>query len=145
MKNEENLSLENESLLKRMNRMMADEKELILLKGKMSQPKKMKTDEDKIYYTFVLRVLKRLSSDEYGTTFNTYFCVVPTNVSCNMTDDDIKSMKDNEVICLLTANCRTKTLTNSKVTVNNITLFVNDIVITRTIDNSINNSKVVNL
>lgn len=140
MKNEGNIEL-----LTKIDMLLADEKELIILKGKLTQPLKHTTNDGKgIYYTFQLRTLKKLSSDEYGTAFNTYHCVMPVDVAKRYSDDELSSCKDNEVLCILSANCRTKKLTND-VVVNNITFFVNDMVLTRTINNTITNSKVINL
>lgn len=143
MKNE-NVSA-NANMLLKINDLLGSEKELVVLKGKLITPSKHKTaDEKGIYYSFHLRTLKRLSTDEYGTTFNTYHCIVPVEVSKRYSDDEISSFKDNEVICLLSVNCRIKKL-QGDVVVNNATFFVNDIVLIRNVDNTINNEKVINL
>lgn len=140
MKNEINIDL-----LQKINDMLIDEKELIVVKGKLTQPQKQSTTDGKgIYYSFQLRVLKKLGIDEYATTFNTYHCIIPQDVAKRYSDDEISSFKDNEVICLMSANCRTKKLDNGAI-VNNITFFVNDMVLIRTIDNNINSTKVIKL
>lgn len=134
-----------ESLLDKFNKMMGNEKELILLKGQFINPAKAKKkNSDDTYYTFGIKTLKKMGTDEYSQSFNTYQVIVPVERSKHYTDEQIKAFKNNEVLVLVESNCHIKRIgENGKV--NNITLYLMDIMQTKEIIREIPDTKAVNL
>lgn len=115
-------------LIQRCEEVMESNKELLLLRGKMYGVEICYTKDKKAkYYTFKLKVLKNLGNNDYGHCYNTYHCVVPVVIAGQYNDTDFESMKDNEVICICTANAQVRKSTNSDICYNNITLFVNTV------------------
>lgn len=101
-------------------------KENITVKGQvLSIMKCERKDTRDVYYTFVMKVLKSLSDDEYGQSFNTMNIVMPADyVKVNkITDESISAMKKNEVICILASDCHAKRITQS----DGVTYYVNNI------------------
>lgn len=138
--------IKGNEFMKKVDGLLGQEKELIVLKGKLFAPQKASTKEgNETYYTFRLKTLKKSSNDEYGQSFNTYHCVMPTDVSKNYSEQDIQALKNNEVLCLCTFNASVKTLPNSGAVVNNITIFVNDVMLVRSIDSNMVVHKAINL
>ncbi|MEM4935347.1 MAG: hypothetical protein QXY78_05390 [Thermoplasmata archaeon] len=139
--------MKNGDYLEKVNNLLGEEKELIILKGKMFSPQLSKTQEgNETYYTFKLKCLKNISNDEYGSAFNTYYCVVPSAVSKDYTEKDFaETFKNNEVVVLCSANASTKTLGQNNVVVNNIRLYVTSIMLSREITGEKKIHKAINL
>ncbi|WP_202709705.1 hypothetical protein [Sporosalibacterium faouarense] len=140
----------NNDLLTKLNELLKDEKELMILKGQLQSPEKQIKEDGQIYYTFTLKTVKKYTNDLYSTGFSTYYIVIPTSVSAKLSDDDIKDMKGNEVLVLLDPSCRTKIITaresGNKYKVNhNINLYCIDIMKVRDVERTIDNSKVISL
>lgn len=143
-------TMKNESLLAKINDLLGEEKELIVLKGKLFSPAEVKRQEDQaIYYTFRLKVLKAANDDAYAQSFNTYFIIMPAEVAKRYTREQIREMKDNEVILLCSARAGTREFVNKntgeKVTVNNISLYGLDIMFTRQIKKDSENAKALKI
>lgn len=137
--------MKGNEMLKKVDTLLGTEKELIILKGKLTVPQKAATKADgEIYYTFRLKTLKRSSNDEYGQSFNTYQIVVPCDVAKNISESELSALKNNEVLCICQANANAKVLPNGAV-VNNISLFVIDMMLSRSIDNVTILQKAINL
>jgi len=135
----------NNDYIENINILMDEEKELIVLKGKMIQPQLCKTkNNNEDYYSFKLKTLKKNSNDEYGQSFNTYYCVVPVIVAKKYSKDDVSVLKNNEVLCICNMSAMTKKLQNGAL-VNNITVFVNYMKLVREIDNGNTLNQVSNL
>ena len=70
--------------------------------------------------------------------YNTYYCIMPVDVSKRFTQEDIKEMKDNEVICICSPRAYVRTFVNNKtgeqVAVNNVNLYCIDIMMIRQIN-----------
>ncbi|NMB98229.1 MAG: hypothetical protein GYA02_16750 [Clostridiaceae bacterium] len=130
------MKIEKTEFVEKVNNLLGEEKELILLKGKMFSPQLSRTQEgNEIYYTFKLKCVKNISNDEYGSAFNTYYCVVPSAVAKEYTEKDFaEKFKNNEVIVICSANASTKTLgQNNNMVVNNIRLYASSIILSKEI------------
>lgn len=126
-------------VLEKFNEILGSENELVVLKGKMFMPMQYKRQEDnESYFTFRLKCIKRANEDAYSQAYNTYYCIMPVDVSKRFTSEDVKEMKDNEVICLCAPRAYVRTFTNNKtgeqVAVNNVNLYCIDIMIVRQIN-----------
>ena len=126
-------------VLEKFNEILGSENELIVLKGKMFMPMQYKRQEDnESYFTFRLKCIKRANEDAYSQAYNTYYCIMPVDVSKRFTQEDIKEMKDNEVICICAPRAYVRTFVNNKtgeqVAVNNINLYCIDIMMVRQIN-----------
>lgn len=127
------------SLTERINELMGNEKELIVLKGKLYSPtEEHKQETGEVYYTFRLKVIKNINDDEYGKNYNTYICIMPCDVSHKFSKQQIQDMKNNEVLALCSARAGVRTFmrkdTDEQVAVNNITLYVVELLNTRRIN-----------
>ena len=130
-------------VLEKFNEILGTENELVVLKGKMFMPMQYKRQEDnESYFTFRLKCIKRANEDVYSQAYNTYYCIMPVEVSKRFTQEDIKEMKDNEVICICSPRAYVRTFTNNKtgeqVAVNNVNLYCVDIMKVRQINKSLN-------
>lgn len=126
-------------VLEKFNEILGSENELVVLKGKMFMPMQYKRQEDnESYFTFRLKCIKRANEDAYSQAYNTYYCIMPVDVSKRFTQEDIKEMKDNEVICICAPRAYVRTFVNNKtgeqVAVNNINLYCIDIMMVRQIN-----------
>ena len=126
-------------VLEKFNEILGSENELVVLKGKMFMPMQYKRQEDsESYYTFRLKCIKRANEDAYSQAYNTYYCIMPVEVSKKFTQEDIKEMKDNEVICICSPRAYVRTFANNKtgeqVAVNNVNLYCVDIMKVRQIN-----------
>jgi|LSQX01.2.fsa_nt_gb hypothetical protein len=126
-------------VLEKMNEILGSETELIVLKGKMFMPMQHKRQEDsESYYTFRLKCIKKANEDAYSQAYNTYYCIMPVDVSKKFTQEEIKEMKDNEVICICAPRAYVRTFVNNKtgeqVAVNNINLYCIDLMKVREIN-----------
>lgn len=140
------MSAKVNEMLKKVDNLLGQEKELIVLKGMLFSPAMAHTQEgNHPYYSFKLKVLKNSGSDEYGQSFNTYYCIMPSEVAKGFTQQDITTMKNNEVICLCSANAQVKTLGEKKISVNNISLYCHGIMMTRAINRETPYQKAINL
>ncbi|MEM0173433.1 MAG: hypothetical protein QXI16_02885 [Sulfolobaceae archaeon] len=130
------MKIEKTEFLEKVNNLLGEEKELLLLKGKMFSPQLSKTQEsNETYYTFKLKCVKNISNDEYGSAFNTYYCVVPSIIAKEYTEKDFaERFKNNEVIVICSANASIKTLgQNNNMVVNNIRLYATNIILSKEI------------
>lgn len=141
------MKVEKTEFLEKVNNLLGEEKELILLKGKMFSPQLSRTQEgNEVYYTFKLKCVKNISNDEYGSAFNTYYCVVPTAIAKDYTEEDFSErFKNNEVVVVCSANASVKTLGQNNMVVNNIRLYASSIVLSKEIISTKNIHKVINL
>jgi len=126
-------------VLEKFNEILGSENELVVLKGKMFMPMQYKRQEDnESYFTFRLKCIKRANEDAYSQAYNTYYCIMPVDVSKRYTQEDIKEMKDNEVICICSPRAYVRTFANNKtgeqVAVNNVNLYCVDIMQVRKIN-----------
>lgn len=126
-------------VLEKFNEILGSETELIVLKGKMFMPMQHKRQEDnESYFTFRLKCIKRANEDAYSQAYNTYYCIMPVEVSKRFTSEDVKEMKDNEVICICSPRAYVRTFVNNKtgeqVAVNNVNLYCIDIMMVRQIN-----------
>lgn len=125
-------------VLEKFNEILGSETELVVLKGKMFMPMQYKRQEDnESYFTFRLKCIKRANEDAYSQAYNTYYCIMPVDVSKRFTQEDIKEMKDNEVICICSPRAYVRTFVNNtgeQVAVNNINLYCIDIMMVRQIN-----------
>lgn len=143
------MSNKNE-LMQKVDILLGAEKELLILKGMLLSPKVCTTKDSKQeYYTFMLKTIKAMSTDEYAQGYNTYHCIMPVETSKKYTKEEISGLKNNEVLCLCSANAHVKKFdkkeTGEEFTVNNITIYVNDLMLIRTIDNTRTVQKAINL
>ncbi len=125
-------------VLEKFNNILGSETELIVLKGKMFMPMQHKRQEDsESYYTFRLKCIKKANEDAYSQAYNTYYCIMPVDVSKRFTSEDVKEMKDNEVICICSSRAFVRTFVNNtgeQVAVNNINLYCIDLMKVREIN-----------
>ena len=147
---EKNAESKNISLIAKINDLLGEEKELIVLKGKMFSPAEVKRQEDgAVYYTFKMKVLKAQNDDAYAQSFNTYFVVLPAEIAKRYTREQIQEFKNNEVIVLCSAKAGTRAFTRKdtgeQVTVNNINLYGIDIMFTRQIKKESENVKALRI
>ncbi len=135
--------------IKKYQEMLGDKKQLLLIKGQLLNPVAVpKKDSGELYCTFNLKESKMYSQDEYGQAFNNYHCIIPADVFGQIGPDAITAMKGNEVIILVEASCFIKKLTGTtgQFTVNNISLYVHDIALTKQLQQELHTpSKVVSL
>jgi hypothetical protein len=116
------------------------EKESIIVKGQILSIMKNERAENKaIYYTFVMKILKHLSNDEYGQSFNTINIVMPSEYVANnkITDEEMKDLKNNEVVCVLASDSHAKRMTGSNNTfyyVNNVNYYVIEMIKTKELE-----------
>jgi len=135
----------NESLLEKFNSLMGEEKELILLKGQMINPsKRKKKDSEEVYYTFSLKTVKKMGEDEYSQGYNTYQIIVSVEKSKQFTDEQIKAMKNNEVLVLLETSCHIRKFGDNGRD-NKITFYLVEIMQTKEIKREMPDIKAVNL
>ena len=145
------MSKENKSeVLERFNEILGSETELIVLKGKMFMPMQHKRQEDnESYYTFRLKCIKKANEDAYSQAYNTYYIIMPVDVSRRFTSDEIKAMKDNEVICICSTRAYVRNFVNRKtgeqVSVNNINLYCVDLMLIRYINKEFDHGKTLKL
>lgn len=137
-------------VLEKVNAILGSENELIVLKGKMFMPMQHKRQEDnESYYTFRLKCIKRANDDTYSQAFNTYYCIMPVEVSKRFSQEDIRDMKDNEVICICSSRAIVKNFVNNKtgeqIAVNNINLYCVDIMMIREIKKEFEHGKTLKL
>ena len=137
-------------ILERLNEIMGEEKELIVLKGKMFMPMQHRRQEDsESYYTFRLKCIKRGNEDVYTQAYNTYYCIMPVDVAKRYTQEEIKGMKDNEVICICAPRAYVRNFVNSKtgeqVSVNNINLYCVDLMLIRQINKEFEHGRTLKL
>ncbi|NTV91478.1 MAG: hypothetical protein HGA22_14150 [Clostridiales bacterium] len=116
------------SMVAKINAILGEESELIALKGKFFSPAEVaKKDGGEIYYTFKLRVPKGINEDKYNQSYNSYYLIMPAEISNRYTKDEITNFKNNEVIVLCTPRAGTRSFkskqTGDDITVNDITLF----------------------
>lgn len=137
-------------VLEKFNEILGSENELVVLKGKMFMPMQYKRQEDnESYFTFRLKCIKRANEDAYSQAYNTYYCIMPVDVSKRFTSEDIKEMKDNEVICICSPRAYVRTFVNNKtgeqVAVNNVNLYCVDIMKVRQINKEFEQAKSLKL
>lgn len=137
-------------VLEKFNEILGSENELVVLKGKMFMPMQYKRQEDnESYFTFRLKCIKRANEDAYSQAYNTYYCIMPVDVSKRFTSEDVKEMKDNEVICLCAPRAYVRTFINNKtgeqVAVNNVNLYCVDIMKVRQINKEFEQAKSLKL
>lgn len=137
-------------VLEKFNEILGSENELVVLKGKMFMPMQYKRQEDnESYFTFRLKCIKRANEDAYSQAYNTYYCIMPVDVSKRYTQEDLKEMKDNEVICLCAPRAYVRTFVNNKtgeqVAVNNVNLYCVDIMKVRQINKEFEQAKSLKL
>jgi hypothetical protein len=140
------MSEKSGDLLKKVDNLLGNEKELIILKGMFFSPAMAHTQQgNNPYYSFKLKVLKNTGSDEYGQSFNTYHVIMPSEVAKDFPQQAITAMKNNEVVCLCSANAQVKVLGEKKINVNNISLYCHGLMMTREILRETTFQKAINL
>lgn len=132
------MSNEKHSMIEKVNEILGDERELIVLKGKLYQPlQEHRKEDNQPYYSFKLKVIKKINDDMYSQGYNSYSCIMPVERSKQISTEEMRAMKDNEVICLCSARASVRSFANKttgeQVTVNNINLYVVDLMFTREI------------
>lgn len=137
-------------VLEKLNEILGSENELVVLKGKMFMPMQHKRQEDsESYFTFRLKCIKRGNEDAYSQAYNTYYCIMPVDVSKRFTLEQIKEIKDNEVICICSTRAYVRNFLNNKtgeqVAVNNINLYCVDIMMVRQIKKEFEQEKSLKL
>lgn len=145
----------NDSIMKKLTTVLGNETELIVIRGQLKNPQKVqKEDGSGYYYTFQLKSIRQSNPDEaYSQGYNTFYCIMSSNVAKTYTDEQMSGMKENEVIALCSLNARAKTTqytekTTGEVverTYNNITLYISDLLQTRSIQKELTNKKAINL
>ena len=141
--------MRNTEVLVKLDSLLGDGKQLIVLKGLMQNPGiRFTQEENKKYYEFDLKVLTTKGTDEYNTSYNRYHIIVPVEVAKQFTDDEIKSMKNNEIIVLVDSSCSVRNISKDRekpVFKNDLTLYVTDMQLIRHVEKAIENKKVINL
>lgn len=110
-----------------------EQSEIVILRGQLMNPVACSTKgKGEKYYTFELKVLKRMSDDAYGVGFNMYHMVMPVDVSKQFNDTEIAGLKGSEIIATCELNARTKKLDSGAI-VNNVSLYASEIEFVRNI------------
>ncbi len=120
--------------IKKYQEILGDKKQFLIIKGQLLNPVAVpKKESGDLYCTFNLKESKMYSQDEYGQAFNNYHCIIPSDIFGQLGPESITAMKGNEVIVFVEASCFIKKLTGTtgQFTVNNISLYVHDIALTK--------------
>lgn len=122
--------MDNNEIMQKLQELIGTESEMLVLKGRFQNPERFATTKtQEIYYTFMLKTLKSGGDNEYSAGYHTYQIVIPTAISNNYTDDDIKNYKDKEVIVLCSLSGIVKKGETRKY--NNISIYAEKIKITK--------------
>jgi hypothetical protein len=141
----------NDELMQKFSGMMVDN-EVFFLKGQIRNIEQHTKPTGEVFYIADLRVPRNTSDtdDIYSVSFNTYHVCFSNNFVTNskITADVMKQYKDNEVVLNVStqANIRSSKKDNAEMKFNNIKLFVNDMMLVKTIDKpDFSAKKVVNI
>lgn len=139
----------NDDILNKVDDLMASN-EMIFLKGQLINLQQCSNTDGEIYFLSDLKVPRSLSTDNvYGVSFNVYHVCFSNKflVESNLDIETFKSFKNNEVLLSLSSFSSVKSVKKEQTyKFNNIKFFVNDLMLTKSLEKpNFSTKKVVNL
>lgn len=135
--------INTDEYLKKVNDLLGDEHDLILVKGELNKIDKCFKEDGSVYYMGDLRVLRNTNTgSEYDIKTSNYLCCFGSEfvLDAKLDDDKMKALKNNEVLLILNCLSNIKTIKSKKdgvedsFKVDNVRFFVQDVLLTKKLE-----------
>lgn len=136
----------NNEMITKINNLMNDNNNLLLLKGQLIKPMRQVKENGEVYYTFILKTLNKYSDDDYSQNYSMFYCVLSTDRSLHYSDEDLKALKNNEVIVVanITGIVKQINAQTGKFYVNSRnSIFVHDVYLNREINRTVKQKDII--